>query len=169
MSLAPCGGGVACVQGYSATWALKMAVVKVLHPHQRGPCSLLPEGARHRESMIPSQYLLLLHRQAVWLHPEDSLGLRSFAEGPCRSPSLRWFHWPTPGSGQPGAARAACVLQGSESGQEKAEVTRAGVSPGQGVGMPLLMHLHFFWRMSYLKRIVGVSVGLRPTFESFSL
>lgn len=156
VSSAPLWRRVAYVQGCSVRWTLKMGVVKVLHPHQWDPCSLLPEGAGHRDSAMPRQYLLLLHLQAAWLHPEDPPGLHSFVEGPGRSPSLLWSHWPAPGSGQPGAGCAAYVLQGSESGQGRAEVTHAGVSPGQGVGMPLPVYLYFFWRLLYTKRIVGV-------------
>lgn len=44
MSLAPCGGGVACLQGCSARWALEMGVVKVLHPPV-GPLQPSPRGS----------------------------------------------------------------------------------------------------------------------------
>lgn len=125
--------------------------------------------------MAPSQYLLLLRLQAVWLHPEDPPGLHSYAEGLGRSPSLRWSHWPAPGSGQLEAGRAACVLQGSESGQGGAEVTHAGVSPGQGVGMflPVPPTTLLLENTTPKENSGGISnsedVGLRPIFESFSL
>lgn len=92
---------------------------------------LLPESSqtRPRDSEMPSQYLLL-HLQAVWLHPEAPPGLHSCAEGPGKSPSLRWSRWPALGSSQRGAGRAVCSSQGSESGQGRAgaEITCAGVS-----------------------------------------
>lgn len=115
-SLALHRGGVVCLQGQRLQAGPQDGCGQHSLPTSVGPLPPSPR-AGHRDSVMPSQYLLLLHLPAVWLHPEDPPGLRSCAEGPGKSPSLRWSHWPAPGSGQPGAGRAACSSPGSESGQ----------------------------------------------------